>query len=234
MHRLRLFVFLLPLAVALTAGSAAASSIDLDFDSRKPTKTTGMEIHIAFTKTGDPDAKPSPIRHVAIDAPRGTVLDSAAVPPCQASDEEVMVQGPAACPAESQIAESEITIETGFGPPMDPFVSPTPIFNDGAGWLEVSQDPSETGTVAVTRLAVTGNRIAGPIAAAPGGPPDFQSAVRSHEIVVTKKTRYVTTPPTCPRRKRWVTRAEFTFEDGNTHAVKGTTPCRRGGAGGSR
>jgi hypothetical protein len=130
-----------------------------------------MALHIRYTKSGDPMAKPSPIRHLVINAPAGTLFHTGTVPACHASDAELMVTGPNGCPSASRIGGGPVTVVTGFGAPIDPFISPTPVFNDGTGWVEISQTPSSPSiTVAVTRLSITGSRLAGSVGAAPGGP----------------------------------------------------------------
>ena len=215
------------LASAAVAAEGRASSIKLGFAARTPGKHTTMRLVLRYTKPGRPGAKPSPIRRLQIDAPAGTVFGSSTFPACRASDSEAMASGPSACPEGSRIGGGPITVVTGFGKPFDPFVSPTAVFNDGRGWLEISQTPSEPRTtIAVTRLEVTGRRISGDIAATPGGPPDGQSAVSTADLAFGAR-RYITTPRTCPRARRWVTKARYTFADGRTEAVRGTTPCTR-------
>ena len=217
-------------ALAASAGLAAegrASSIALDFAARTPAKPSTMRLLLRYTKPGSPGAKPSPIRRLVIDAPAGTTFRSRGFPACHADDSEVMADGPSACPGGSRIGGGPITVLTGFGKPIDPFVSPTTVFNDGRGWLEVSETASQPRTtIAVTRLRVVGRRISGDIAATPGGPPDGQSAVSTADLRFGAR-RYVTTPPRCPRTLRWVTKAWFTFADGRTEPVRDTTPCTR-------
>jgi len=186
-----------------------------------------MTLHIRYTKTGgDANAKPSPIRTFQLDAPAGTAFHTAKITPCDASDPEVMATGTAACPSESRIGGGTVTVVTGFGPPFDPFVSPTPIFNDGKGWLEISQtDSNPAVTIAVTRLTVQSSRVSGPIGAAPGGPPDFETAVSAVDFAFPASTGYVTTPPSCPADGKWVATGTFGFADGTTQVVSGETPC---------
>ena len=215
------------IALAALAADGWASSISLRFAARTPGKASTMRLVLRYTKPGKPGAKPSPIRRLVIDAPAGTAFHGARFPSCEATDEELMADGPGACPAASRIGGGPITVVTGFGKPFDPFVSPTAVFNDGRGWVEVSQTSSEPrATIAVTRLAVAGRRISGDIAATPGGPPDGQSAVSTADLAFGAR-RYITTPPRCPRTRSWVTKARFTFADGRTEAVRGTTPCTR-------
>jgi hypothetical protein len=214
-------------ASASLAASSQATVIGLQFASKKPGTHTAMTLFIRYTKPGHPHAKPPAIRRIQIDAPAGTGFHSSRVPVCHASDAEVMLLGPSACPSGSRIGGGTITVITGFGPPIDPFVSPTPVFNDGRGWLEISQTPSAPITIAITRLTVTGSRISGNIAAAPGGPPDNQSAVSTVDLSFPASTGYITTPPTCPVGGKWVTTGTFTFADGTTQIVRGDTPCIR-------
>jgi hypothetical protein len=224
------------LASAWLAASSQASEIGLGFASQRPGTTTAMTLHIRYTQPGNPNAKPPPIRRIQIDAPSGTAFQSSKVPACSASDAEVMARGAGACPSASKIGEGPIVVVTGFGAPFDPFVSPTPVFNDGRGWLEVSQTPTVPTTIAVTRLTVTGSRISGNIAPTPGGPPDNQTAVSTLDLAFPASTGYVTTPPTCPAGGRWVTTGTFAFADGTTQVVHGDTPCvattSSGGGGG--
>jgi hypothetical protein len=209
--------------------SGHATVLGFQFSSQTPGTGTGMTLHIRYTKTGgDPDDKPSPIRRFQLDAPAGTVFHTGNRPHCEASDAQAMVQGPGACPNGSRIGNGTVTVVTGFGPPFDPFVSPTPVYNDGRGWLEVSQTPSSPAvTIAVTRLTVSGNRVSGPIGASPGGPPDGETAVSAVDLSFPASTGYIATPPTCPASGRWVATGTFGFADGTTQVVNGDTPCTR-------
>jgi len=223
------------LAVWLLAGTALphasdASSIRLAFGSKEPGTRTAMALHIRFTKRGEPNAKPSPIRRIRIEAPQGTAFHSTRVPVCRASDPEVMALGPDACPEGSRIGGGTIVVVTGFGPPFDPFASPTAVFNDGRGWLEVSQTPSNPGlTVAVTRLAVNGSTISGDIAATPGGPPDFQTAVSTVDLSFPASKGYITTPRSCPASGGWARTRRSPSPTGRPSPCGPRRPARRGG-----
>jgi hypothetical protein len=209
--------------------SSSASELRFDFSSQAPGSSTAMSLHIRYTKTGgDPNDKPSPIRSFQLDAPAGTTFRTAKVTACEASDAQVMLQGPDACPSASRLGGGTVTVVTGFGPPFDPFVSPTPVYNDGKGWLEISQTPSSPAvTIAVTRLAVSGSRVSGPIGSSPGGPPDGQSAVSAVDLSFPASTGYISTPPSCPASGKWVATGTFGFADGTTQVVSGETPCTR-------
>ena len=219
---------------AALATPGHATEMRLRFASKQPATTTAMTLHIRYTKAGNPKAKPSPIRHIRIDAPAGTSFHSLKVPACRASDSEVRARGTSACPEASRIGDGTVVVVTGFGKPFDPFASPTPVFNDGRGWLEISQTPTAPATIAVTRLRVTGSRIAGNVAPAPGGPPDNETAVSTADITFPASTGYITTPPTCPASGRWSTTGRFTFADGTAALARSTTPCARPARAGAR
>ena len=207
------------------AAPGHATEMSLRFASQQPGTSTAMTLHIRYTKAGDPKAKPSPIRDIRIDAPSGTTFHSLRIPACRASDSEVRARGTSACPENSRIGNGTVVVVTGFGKPFDPFASPTPVFNDGRGWLEISQTPTAPATIAVTRLRVTGSRIAGSVAPAPGGPPDNETAVSTADISFPASTGYITTPPTCPASGRWSTTGRFKFADGTLALARGYTPC---------
>src|SRR4051794_454859 len=213
------------LAYGTLAASSRATVIGLRFASNEPGTNSAMTLHIRYTKPGDPNAKPPPIRKIQLDAPAGSVFHTSKVPACRASDSDAMAMGPSACPSSTRIGGGTVVVITGFGPPFDPFPSPTPVFNGGKGWLEISRDSSEHTTIAVTRLTVTGSRIAGDIAAAPGGPPDGETAVSTVDLSFPVATGYIATPPTCPASGAWVTTGTFTFGDGTTQIAQGDTPC---------
>jgi hypothetical protein len=224
-------IFSALIGAAALAAPSQASTLDFGFSSRTPTTGTAMTLHVRYTKTGaDASAKPSPIRHFQLDAPAGTVFHTARVPACGADDAQVRLRGPGACPPSSQVGDGVVTVVTGFGPPFDPFGSPTAVFNDGKGWLEISQTPTTpAATIAVTRLTVTGSRVSGPIGASPGGPPDFETAVSKVDFTFPVSSGYITTPPACPASGLWVATGTFAFADGTTQVVTGTTPCEAGG-----
>ena len=213
------------IATCCWVDTSVASELRLDLTAKRPGVVTGMNLDIRYARPNDPGGKPPAIRRLIIDAPAGTSFDRSATPICEASDSEAMLQGPSACPPQSRLAEGEVTVITGFGPPFDPLVSPTPVFNDGRGWLEISQEPSSQATIAVTRLEVSGNRIQGDIAAAPGGPPDGESAVSSAVLRFPAATGYVTTPPACPPSGKWVAVGRFTFSDGSGEVVRSEDEC---------
>jgi hypothetical protein len=84
---------------------------------------------------------------------------------------------------------------------------------------------------AFDRLTIKGSTLTAHPPAAPGGPPDGQTSVRSSDFAVPVRRAagrsLVTTPPRCPKRRRWITTATFRFANGDSDTVLSATPCRR-------
>ncbi len=209
----------------LLAGLAQAQQSDfsLQFASSRPGSVTAMHLYIVYRSPADPGGKPSPIRHLVITAPPGTRVDLGA-PSCTASDQQIMAEGPSACPPASQVGEGTLTAITGFGAPTDPFLTDVTVFNTGQGWVEVVRDHSTGATLSDDRIQVQGNVLTGNPPAIPGGPPDGQTAVRTIDFTFPASTDYFRTPPTCTGGE-WTSQASFSFADGSTQHVSSTTPC---------
>ena len=205
------------------AARAEQSELSLRFDSQASGTSTAMHLRIVYRNPHDPDGKPSPIRHLETSAPPGTRFNLA-MARCTASDDEIMSEGPSACPANSQVGKGTLTAITGFGPPIDPYPTDVTIFNTGQGILEIISDQQSGATLSDDRIEIKGNVMIGNPPAVPGGPPDGQTAVRTIDFTFPASTRYITTPPSCTGGE-WTSNASFTFADGTTQHVSSTTPC---------
>jgi hypothetical protein len=215
---------------ALAAPAVAAESdFSVRFDPAKPATRAAVRLHIVYRDPANPDGKPSPIRHLEITGPSGVAINTATVPRCDASDQQIQAQGPSACPPDSQVGTGTLTAVTGFGAPIDPFTGSVTIFNDGQGWIEVVQDQQSGATIADDRIRADGSTLTGNPPATPGGPPDGQTAVRTIDFAFPASTGYFVTPPDCPRGGAWTWTAVFTFADGSTQRVQSVSPCQAAG-----
>lgn len=212
-------------ALALTAVLASPStavaspSFELRLDSERPATVTGVQLKIEFA--GDP---PLAQRQVDLILPAGSVIDGTAVATCRATDSELMLQGPAACPEASRIGEG--TLELATSSPLDPFVDDAVVFNAGDALAELFTERRSGGNTAVGRRRITApNVLSETLGSTPGLGPDGESAVK--RIDLTIKPSVVTTPPTCPASGRWTSRLQYTTSDGEQHVETAETPCRR-------
>ncbi len=202
---------------------AEQSDFALQFAADRPDTVSAVSLHILYRNPADPNGKPSPIRHLVITAPSGSEIDLS-IPRCTATDQQIMASGPSVCPGDSRVGGGSLTADTGFGPPIDPFLTDVSVFNTGQGVVEIVQDHNTGATLADDRLQITGDTMIGNPPSIPGGPPDGQTAVRSIDFVYPAGTHYFTTPPTCPTG-RWTSTASFTFADGTIQHLSSTTPC---------
>jgi hypothetical protein len=222
-------------SVAVAAPATGESTPALDFDlglgAQQPASPTSLVLHEVYKNPSDPDGKPSPLRKTVLEAPAGTVFDGHAVAACTAGDDQLMTDGPSACPTDSRVGTGTVALDTGFGPPVDPYMVDAILFNGGDGIIEVFSD-HQTGA----RLAVGHGRFTAPNtltetpARNPGGPPDGESSVRQVDFRFTERRgaggrAFITTPPSCPAAGTWASKLTATVADGHTYVVTSTTPC---------
>jgi hypothetical protein len=212
-----------------TAGRAFAeqSTFSLGLAPARPATAATLALHIVYRRPADPSGKPSPIRRLVFHLPKGLAINATRVPACAASDQEIEAEGPGACPGDSEVGSGTLTAITGFGPPIDPFVTSVRIFNDGHGWIEVVEPRQGGAVIAVDRISLSGRTLTGNPPATPGGPPDGQTAVRAIDFIFPASRRYITAPPKCPTAGPWRTTAAFTFADGTTQYASATTACKK-------
>jgi hypothetical protein len=184
-----------------------------------------MALAITYRQPGDPSAKPPAVTSLEIDLPAGTAINLGSVPVCSANDPVIEVLGDSACPAASQVGAGTVTAVTGFGAPIDPVAGHVEIFNDGNGFIEVITLPSLGMPALDDRVSVKGDILSAQVAGIPGGPPDFDTAVKDIAFTFSGADGYITTPPTCPVGRQWDSTARFGFADGTTQEAASSSPC---------
>ena len=216
-------VIVIALLSVTPAQAGERADMEVRFAERAPSAPTALTLHLRYKAAGDPEAKPSPIRLVALRLPEGTGLPLATYPSCDATDDQLETMGTAACPPESRIGEGSLSVITGFGAPVDPLVTDVSLFSMRTGILELVSERATGATLAVERLTLEDGWLVGRPAVPPGGPPDGASGVR--DIDWTVPAGYFVTPPRCGPRGEWVTRGRFRFEDGVSVEEAAVTPC---------
>src|SRR5919202_5141896 len=182
----------------------------MTFTSRNPGASAGVDVRLLYKRPSHPEAKPVPVRHEMFTFPVGTKFGSA-VPPCTASDLELMLRGSSACPSSWVGAGYGDTIMTGF-----PGQGETPldveVLVDGDE-IKVVSRPTGFPIWFVAHGTTRGRVTTVTIPRSPGGPPDGESALRRVHNVFPARSRdgraFTRTPPACPRSHRWTFRARF-------------------------
>jgi hypothetical protein len=211
-----------------TSAPASAGQFTLSFSSRRPHTGTGAQLH-AVVHHGSPNAKPSPLRTEVLDLPRGARFDGGAVPACHATDNQIQLLGPAACPSSSKVGSG--TIQVASGSPLDPETADVTIFNWGRGTIEVVSVPGTGVTLAIDRGNFTApGELTNHPPRGPGGPPDFETSVSEADFVYNnlgngKGRAFITTPPSCPASHAWISRIRYSTADGRSYSATSATPC---------
>lgn len=222
-------------ALAVPAAAAPRAELRVDLTSATPRTSSAFGLHVRFHPADGGDGKPSPVRGVTVTGPAGFAIDSAAAPTCRASDDELRLLGPSACPAGSQVGAGSYTAMTGFGAPVDPFTGDNRVFNARGSLIEVITVPGTPVSPGFDRLTVDGPTLTAHPPVTPGGPPDGETATRSVDFDIPARTaaghRLISTPRSCPASGRWRFTGAFAFADGARETVVALVPClRRTGA----
>jgi polyvinyl alcohol dehydrogenase (cytochrome) len=206
-----------------TSAAASAGQFSLRFSSHTPRTSTGAELR-AVVHRGSPNEKPSPLRSEVLDLPSGARFDGSAVPACHATDQQIQLQGPSACPAATKVGSG--TIQVAIGSPLDPENADVAIFNWGQGTIEVLTPPGSNTTLAIDRGNFTGpGQLTNHPPKGPGGPPDFETSVSAADLTYLDRHGFITTPPSCPRSRVWTSHITYGTADGRTYHASSTTPC---------
>jgi hypothetical protein len=218
-------------AAPASADSTPAGDFSFQFSSTQPGTPTGLEFRQLYKNPNDPNAKPSPVRRFLFGAPEGSVFDGAAVPACNATDQQFQQMGKAACPAESVVGAGFITVMTGT-PGEQPFALDATVFNGGDGIIELFTEQNTGLFLAIERPSFRGAATFEDtdVAPTPGGPPDFQSAAREAYLAFPLSRgpdgrSFITTPSECPASGLWTARFEWTNADGNSYSNTDDMTC---------
>src|SRR5689334_13096825 len=101
-----LFTFLFIAAPAVAEpGSGPRETVDQSFTATTPATPTGLHFSSSYHAAGDPSAPPPAMERMVFYPPRGFRYDTAVPGQCTATDAQLELQGPAACPSDSHIGD---------------------------------------------------------------------------------------------------------------------------------
>jgi hypothetical protein len=246
--RVGLLLQLLCAASALWAAGAAAEPgtgprevVDQTFTTTRPNSPTGVGFTGRYHAAGDENGNPPAMRRMVFYPPQGMHYDTSVPERCTASDIELQIRGPAACPPGSQLGdgttEGLIMQPVTGGFVWDHYTHPVYIFNNANEQIVLIE--SEGFTVVRGRFMPDGSiewDLPTCFPTVPG-----VECVDDYLIQLSTSTflppytrtsgdrvrSYATTPPKCPAQRYWETRVEFSWADGSTDSVVTTQPCKR-------
>jgi hypothetical protein len=234
--------------LALCAAGAAAEpgtgpreSVDQGFTTRTPGSPTGLTFTGVYHAAGDPKGDPPFLRRIVVTAPPGMRYDTSAPERCTASDAQLQLLGPDACPAGSKIGtgtiEGIIYVPFAHGFVFDHFKHNLHVLNNADEQILLVE--SEGYTVVRGRLTPDGSLEFTPTACFPAPPTgqcadDYVVQLKSVTSIpaITRTSggtvrSYAVTPPTCPASGSWQTTMRFWWSDGTADTTASSQPCAR-------
>jgi hypothetical protein len=184
--------------------------VDLWSSTTRPNTSASLGYAAHYHAAYDSHADPPALRHLVIQLPRGTKIDTSVPRRCAASDDTIRFAGESACPRSARIGHGEATVKIlGAGT----MTFPTVIYNARNDMLELVKSGDRV--LAVVHTYVRGNRLDGPVPTCldggnpPKGCPFDQFVLLANHLEISLLTRqgrnYGTSPPRCPRSRRWRT-----------------------------
>jgi hypothetical protein len=212
-------------------GASEATTFSVKHSSKAADSSTGITFKIAF---GDPDAAsgvPSGLKNFKIKLHKGTKIDGGGAAQCTASNEELMKDGAKACPAATRIGSGTAAATSAAGQTVQVNAA---IFNERVSGKNAFLFVFLLNDAYVTSFDanVKGNTIAseGLSGALPGDfvVTEFNGTIGKHSKGRGKRKHdLISTPPTCPKSKKWTNTATFVFQDGATDTGSSTSACKR-------
>jgi hypothetical protein len=216
------------------AGGALASPQFLStfqgsYSSQTPGSPSGFDALATWSDAGEPGAKPKEIQKIKVLLNPGSRLDTAALPVCKASDEDVQVRAVRACPAKTILGEVHGQgVYAGGGAPFNTLAT---LFNAKRQIIVVVTLENRNGRLLtnfrddIRRSSITINlKIGRGISLI-----RFQAHVPRHVRKQRggKRKAYFTTPPSCPPSGAWTTTVTFSYRDGSSDQHTAASPCRK-------
>ena len=230
-------VLLSGLAGAALAAEGAYQTSEYTLSQQRTDRPTGEHFKFDYVNPDDPDAKPPAVKKVVTILPKGGRFDASVPGSCTASDEELMLQGAAACPEDSRVGGGVITVDTGVPGPARIVTADTEFFNnaeDPEGEFIYLNTVRGTDSRTVVRADVTTRRTITVAPMLPGTPPDG-GAIDTVDVEILKVVRridgerrgYITTPPRCSKSRTWFARVRFSYDGDYSQTVATPNSCKR-------
>ncbi|MFL5825091.1 MAG: hypothetical protein ACJ76V_01060 [Thermoleophilaceae bacterium] len=204
----------------------------MTFTSSLPGASTGTVLDVQFQNPSDPNLKPYAVQTMVIRGPRGTVVDTTVPPQCHATDAEIMLEGPAACPANSQIGSGFAVSDQGGGGPGSRYSNTTLThFNNQDEVVGIGVNDDVPAIKTIDRTTLDGRTSTSNFPLIPGvPPPEPYTPVQRLYIQFPPYERdgraYHLTPPSCPASGHWTFKIVFTYRDGVTQSLESPSPCQ--------
>ena len=226
---------------AAEPGSGPRETVDQSFTTKRPHTATGLHFTGRYHAAGDEDGDPPYMRRMTFYPPRGMRYRTNVPERCTASDLELSMSGPDACPEGSLLGDG--TTHGVFFEPVaqsfevDRFDHRVYIVNNANEQIILVE--AEGYSVVRGQIHPDGSLEFNPPTCFPT-PPTGQCVtdhvlqqgsstfVPAYTRTVRGRARsYATTPRRCPARGHWRSKLRFWWADGSVDRVVTTQPCTR-------
>jgi len=221
------------------AGSGPRENVDQRFTTTRPGTPTGFHFSASYHAAGEADGPPPVLKRMVFTPPHGLRYDTSVPARCTASDAELQMLGPDACPPGSQIGtgtvEGLILVPFAHDVVFDHFKHDTYLMN--AANEQIVLIKSEGFSVVRGKIRRDGTMVWNLPACFPRPPGGncaddhiLQLKTASTIAPYTKTSggrvhSYAITPPTCPRGGYWRTTVRYEWADGSIDRVPTRQPC---------
>jgi hypothetical protein len=191
-------------AIALLGGPATGALPprqfgSISFTANAPGNPTGFLVNLHFRNPENLALKPHTVTTMAVRAPRAGLTDTAVPPQCHASDAQLMLQGPSACPKASKVGGGVAVSDTGGGGPFPRYREATiSNFNNEDEVIGVGQVKSIPLLRPVDRTKIHGRTSTTHFPIFPGVPPP-DPYTRSRASTSSSRSTCATAARTCTR-----------------------------------
>ena len=237
---------LLVLMLALSPAGASAQSGDFPhgkaeqrYTAKRPNAATGASFTGAYHAAGNAEGNPPYMRRMTFYPPKGMRYDTSVPARCTASDAELRLGGPSACPRDSRLGGGTTSgifyepIANAFE--LTRYNNAFDIFNNANEQVMVIGSGGLGYTVVRGRIGPDQSVTYESPTCFPAPPAGqcardhvLQLGSRSSMAAYTRGSRsYLTTPPKCPARGYWLTRVKFWWADGAVDTATSRQPCKR-------
>jgi hypothetical protein len=208
--------------------SGPHGTVEMTGTTTQPGTPTGTTFTGTYHAAGDPSGDPPYMRRMKFIAHPGSRYDTSVPGQCKASDAEISLQGPAACPADSRLGAGSATGKF-MGRTSSPDMA---MFNNTDEVILIISTPGvysiSRGKIAADQSLTFEPPTCFPNVNVAGCPVDNALQLGSHMVLdpyVRDGRGYLTTPPTCPESGYWENGMEFWWADGSHETMVMRLPC---------
>ena len=218
------------------SGSGPREDIEQSLTTTAPNAPTGLNWTGRYHAAGDPSQPPPPMRKMVFYSAPGMTINTNVPEKCTATDAELSLRGPAACPPGSKLGQG--TADGIFYYPFsdqvfDQFHHNLYIFNNTNEQILLVESEGYTvqrGIVHPDSSIEFNTTTCFPASPTGQCPDDYIVQLGSTSAVpayTNAAGSYATTPPTCPRSKYWTSSVSFWWTDGSQDNVTTPLPCSK-------